>query len=304
MPTLPLPLLQALVVFADSGSVAEAAARLGLTQPALSKQLKALEARFPQRLFAISGKRKILTPFARELAEGLRPGFESLAIAVDRAGRDHADPTRARVRLMARREILDRIGPELSFAGRMFLLEGSHDEILEAVKSRKTDLGVTHEAPDSHEWIARPLFREAFQAVVPRSLSPRPPFERAAEALISIPALAYKEKDPVLEAACRFLGADPGRLLVRRVTAHYSTLARMIEAGVGWSVIPVYFPVSDSRNWIHPLPSRLFHPREFKALYTPETASEPWLKGLLRELMRVLTAKPGDAVHNPRGSRG
>ena len=65
--TPPLELLELLVAVAESRNLVEAAARVGLSQPAVSMKLKTLETQLPLPAFARHGKRKVLTHYGSEL---------------------------------------------------------------------------------------------------------------------------------------------------------------------------------------------------------------------------------------------
>jgi LysR family glycine cleavage system transcriptional activator len=88
-----LPPLNALRVFevaARTGSYAEAAAELGLTHGAVSRQIGALEGWLCQRLFARSGRRMVATPMARRFADEVSLSFDRLTAAADACGRPGA----------------------------------------------------------------------------------------------------------------------------------------------------------------------------------------------------------------------
>jgi len=88
-----LPPLNALRVFevaARTGSYAEAAAELGLTHGAVSRQVAALEGWLGQRLFARSGRRMVATPMARLFADEVSLSFDRLTAAADACGRPGA----------------------------------------------------------------------------------------------------------------------------------------------------------------------------------------------------------------------
>src|ERR1700744_5187979 len=88
-----LPPLNALRVFevaARTGSYAEAAAELGLTHGAVSRQIGALERWLGQRLFARSGRRMVATPIARLFAAEVDAAFERVAAAAEACGRPGA----------------------------------------------------------------------------------------------------------------------------------------------------------------------------------------------------------------------
>jgi len=88
-----LPPLNALRVFevaARTGSYAEAAAELGLTHGAVSRQIGALEAWLGQRLFARVGRRMVATPIARMFAEEVGGAFDRVMAAAEACGRPGA----------------------------------------------------------------------------------------------------------------------------------------------------------------------------------------------------------------------
>jgi LysR family glycine cleavage system transcriptional activator len=88
-----LPPLNALRVFevaARTGSYTEAAAELGLTHGAVSRQIGALERWLGQRLFARAGRRMVATPIARMFAAEVGHSFDRLTAAADACGRPGA----------------------------------------------------------------------------------------------------------------------------------------------------------------------------------------------------------------------
>jgi LysR family transcriptional regulator, glycine cleavage system transcriptional activator len=91
-----LPPLHALRVFevaARAGSHAAAAAELGLTHGAVSRQVAALEAWFGQRLFVRVGRGVVPTPAARAFAEAVSLTFDRLDAAAEICGRPLAPRT-------------------------------------------------------------------------------------------------------------------------------------------------------------------------------------------------------------------
>ncbi len=71
--------LRHLISLAQTGSFSKSAVALFLTQPALSRSIRALEAELGQRLFDRIGRRSEVTPFGREVVERAR----QLVLAAD-----------------------------------------------------------------------------------------------------------------------------------------------------------------------------------------------------------------------------
>jgi DNA-binding transcriptional LysR family regulator len=65
--------LRHLLALAESGSFSQSAERMFITQPALSRSIRALEDELGLRLFDRIGRRSELTPFGRELVARARP---------------------------------------------------------------------------------------------------------------------------------------------------------------------------------------------------------------------------------------
>ena len=80
-----LPLLASLDVLLDERNVTRAAARIGVSQPALSTQLARLRDLFDDPLLVASGRRMVTTPFADELRGPLRESLAGLDGLLTRA---------------------------------------------------------------------------------------------------------------------------------------------------------------------------------------------------------------------------
>lgn len=88
-----LPPLNALRIFevaARTGSYVGAAAELGLTHGAVSRQIAALETWLGQRLFVRVGRRMVPTPAAQAFAAEVSLSFDRLGLAAEACGRSAA----------------------------------------------------------------------------------------------------------------------------------------------------------------------------------------------------------------------
>src|SRR5882672_5313310 len=91
-----LDLLSALRIFvrvAESGSFTAVAREMGLTQPAISRQIGALEEHLETRLFHRSTHNVALTEYGRDLLGHARAVLEAVARAESAVSQQHAGPT-------------------------------------------------------------------------------------------------------------------------------------------------------------------------------------------------------------------
>jgi LysR family transcriptional regulator, glycine cleavage system transcriptional activator len=87
---LPLNALRVFEIAARTGSYAAAAAELGLTHGAVSRQIAVLEGWLGQRLFVRSGRRMVATPIARVFAAEVSLSFDRLTAAAEACGKPGA----------------------------------------------------------------------------------------------------------------------------------------------------------------------------------------------------------------------
>ena len=284
LPNLPLHLLQSFVTFNESKNILEAARKLGLSQPGLSKQLSQLERALPGEGEHLAGRKKTLTPFGRELHRRVKEKIGSLQSEAQAAWALHSRPEQARVRLLARRGVLDRLSNKLKFRGSIFFQEAANEKILQSLLNLEAEIGVTHTAPSSHELIAKPIFREEFQLVIPRKwMSSRPTLNQdLIRKLSTLPCLSFKAEDELLRGL--FASAEVRDFRLARTTENYQSLSQMVEAELGWAILPSYFSVPRSTAWCLPIPSKTLPSRQFYLLYRREFASLGWFQDLLAEI--------------------
>ena len=200
MEDIPVHLLSSFVHFANSKNISEAAKKIGITQPALSKQLALLEAKIQQPLFMQRGRNKVLSPFGSSLNARLKNQIGGLQEAIREEKNLYSDLSSAKIRIAGRRGVLDRFSAKLSFAGRIDFYDCPNELAVENILTLQADIGITHFLPNTHHLMAKKLFLEKFLLVVPKKLYPKKPElnKDFLEALIHIPCIAYKPRDVLI----------------------------------------------------------------------------------------------------------
>lgn len=143
-----LDAMRSLAEVVRCGSVTEAARRLGLSQPAVSGHLKALEEKLGRALTRRKGRGVEPTAVARELAARTGPALDVLADAFEDAGEVASRPVRLggpRAYLLARG--VPALATHLDAPVRI-TIEARTDRLIELMEDGELDLGVFSGRPD------------------------------------------------------------------------------------------------------------------------------------------------------------
>lgn len=286
MQKIPLHLLEAFIAFCDADNIVAAAARLGISQPALSKQLKLLESHLEQPLFVFRGRRKVLTSYGHDLHLKLKEKVTGLQEIVEQTTSIHSDPKNSKVRIATRREIIDRFADQLKFPGSIQFLELANEPAVDAILNRRVDIAIVHKIPDTLELFAKPLFKDHFMFAVPKKLMKQIPSDEKAlwKQLMGLPCVCYKLPDDVFVQVCKEYDIQIEDLKVVRTTANYLSVAKLVNAGIGWALMPTHITALSSNVWCKPVSLKVFPPRQFYGICRPELKNAPWLRPLLKEI--------------------
>jgi len=58
----------------------------------------------------------------------------------------------------------------------------------------------------------------------------------------------------------------------------------MVEADLGWAIIPNYIEINTNNNWVITLPTADFSLKEFFLIYRTDYSTIPWFKNLISEI--------------------
>lgn len=245
--TMDLKHLRAFVAVAEQGSVSNAAKRLHMTQPALSRQIIDLERDLKIALFDRIGRRLRLTAEGAGYLEGCRAVLGSVSVLADQAHELRRGDSGV-LKVTASPQMID--GVFSTFLHRyakhypqvqVRLMEGIGAEVLALIERGDALLGtVAHEALPAgrHNFGSRLLLPITFSAVY------NDPFELGRGRSIDILRLASHPLlllDPsfvlrkTFDAACRLARVRP---IVQFECSSPHTLLALAEAGHGVAIVP------------------------------------------------------------------
>lgn len=240
-PLLDLRLLRVFVAVSETGNMTDAAKRLGLTQPAVSQNLRQLETELGVSLFGRERRPLQLTAAGLALQQQATELLENVAQLPSRL-QETSRAKLTRIRLGLVDSFAATVGPHLI---RWMMAETAHLSMWsglapshgEALLRRSLDLVVTSDPLEDVDALIRHLIlREPFILLVPAA-------ER--EALASLDLRQLAARSPLIRYSSRsHIGGQIERHLRRlRIDAPRKlevdgsdTLVAMVGAGVGWSI--------------------------------------------------------------------
>ena len=237
--------LRAFLLVADSGSFSQAAKRLHLTQPAVSKRIAQLEAQLNVSLFDRIGRRISTTEAGAALLPHARAVHLELQ-AAQQSVRDLAGEVRGRLRLATSHHIgLHRLPPLLSFFSKAFPAVQldidfmDSEQAYELTLQGEVELAVVTLAPSSiANIVTRPIWLDPLDFMVQQGTQ-----------LTRKKALGLKELSQhpaILPGLNTYTGQIVKSLFDQRslpiqiaITTNYlETIRMMASVGLGWTVLP------------------------------------------------------------------
>ncbi|MGI5500598.1 LysR family transcriptional regulator [Lentzea sp. CA-135723] len=238
-----LDLLETFLEIYRGGSLTSAAARRGLTQPAVSGQLAKLESQLGTRLFARGGRGVTPTPRADDLARRIGQHLDQLRTALDpETTLDGTVRIGGAAEFMTARG-LPALAPLTRGGLRLDVTFGLADDLLRALGTARLDVVLSSVRPQTG-FTATPFTDEEFVLVGPPLLARtvdrdllRTDPERALEHL---PLVAYDATLPILRRYWRSeFGRRPRNTVAVTVPDLRAVLAAVV-AGAGVSALPRY----------------------------------------------------------------
>ena len=159
--------LRYLVALADEAHFGRAAAAVNISQPALSVQIRELEAALGVRLVERGGRELVITPTGREIVRRARPILAE--VARDRAGRalgPRAGGTAAHRRDPDGRALPAALGAAAAAGAQpsldLGIREAQTDRLIEEVRQGTLDAAVVALPVSGPDLVAAPLFEDRF----------------------------------------------------------------------------------------------------------------------------------------------
>ena len=279
--------LDAFAAVVELGSFTAAAARLNLTQPAISFQIRQLERRLGARLVERVGRRARPTAAGLDLLPHIGRIEVTVAQAVE-AVAGHAEGVAGRVRIgTGATACIHLLPPLLSALRRRFpLLEivvrtGNSPEILRALEDNALDVAVVTLPASGRMFAVEKLIDDEIVAVFPPGAEP--PATLSAAALAEWPVLLYESGGNARRVIDDWFRAAGAALKPVMELGSIEAIKELVAAGLGCGLLP---RLAVGRNPGPPAARSLAPPlhREIGMVVRRDKVPDRGLRELMRDL--------------------
>ncbi|MEU5789292.1 LysR family transcriptional regulator [Micromonospora purpureochromogenes] len=237
-----LDLLRSFLAVHRSGSITAAAELLGLAQPTVTAQIRALEEAVGRPLFDRVPRGVLPTPAGDELARRVADPLDRLDVVL---ADDTATPYPRTVFLGGPAEFLAELALP-AVAGlvaeglELRVSAGLPEQLLDDVAAGRLDLVVSSVRPRRRGLAVEPLYDEEFALVAAPTWGERLPDPVTPQALRDVPLVAYAEEAPILRRWWRTVFDTRLTRTPNLVVADLRAVLAAVVAGAGASVLPTY----------------------------------------------------------------
>lgn len=237
--------LRTLIHVAELGSLSKAADRLHIAQPALSRQVRMLEAELGVRLFARHGRGMVLTEQGQEILKHATRVMAELE-EIRAAATDAGAPLRGQVAIGLPPTVADIVSVPLvaSFGkahplAQLRLVGAYTGYLLDWLHRGEIDVAVLYDPHPARSLRSQPLLLENLFLIGPPeagfSSVRAVPFAELAGKRLLLPSIRHG-----LRSIVERCGAEAGVALDVAVEADsYATLKDLVRHGHGWTILPL-----------------------------------------------------------------
>ena len=290
---------------AEAGSLRRAAQQLGVTQPTLTVQLRALEETLGVTLFERTRSATLLTPVGRSLLPEAHALLSQWRNIVESAhlNSDHSVSTyRLGVPQTLGPYLLPSLLPNLHERFkrlRLHVREDVPDQLLKGLEEGRFDLVIGPIATVSESIVREGLFREPLYLASPVDMDVAPLGQLKEGDLSGLEILAVDERHTLRREVERICERTGARLNSDYEGTSLDTLRQMVVMGMGLAFLPALYVRSEIHRpeelRVQPVAgARLF--REHAVLYRRHAPSRGFYQELIGQIREVIGRDLSDTV--------
>lgn len=297
MKKLNLDQLATFAAVVELGSFSAAAERLGLSQPAVSLQVRQLERRLGAPLVERVGRRVRPTLAGTELLAHL-PAIDAATEAAIEAVTHHAGGARGRVRLgtgataciFLLPPLLGRLRRQLPGV-EITVTTGNTADIVRAIEENLIDVGLVTLPVAGRSLDVTPVLEDVFVAIAPPEMALPAPVNAAA--LAGLPLLLFEPGGNTRRLVDRWFAEGGARVSPAMSLGSVEAIKAMVGAGLGCAILPGMAIRDDAPGegfQVRPLAPPLA--RRLAVVVRRDKRLTRWLRAMVEALKGIAGEKP------------
>ena len=290
----PAHLVEAFLSYSRTLNMVRAAEDLGISQPALSRQLRDFEHIVGQKLFQTQGRNKSHTQLGFEIYQRLEKNWINFSDLIQEVSETFANKPQNIIKIYGPSELISRIARYAKYPHPLEFIPKESEKLEKHLLSNEINLGIGRRLNEDSQLISKFLFKSSFVLITSKKwqLQEKSFSLKTFKKLSEKPRLAYR-KD--------FINAELIKLLeqagtnYQRIIPHWQVILELTLKGEGWALIPedVLKFNKDIADELHQIraPHDIIAPTEYYLFYRKELGRVPWMKSLIDEVTQISVQK-------------
>jgi DNA-binding transcriptional LysR family regulator len=237
-------LLKVLIAFQESKNLIQAAERLKISQPAVTQRLQRLQEQVSQPLYALAGRKKVLTHFGKALYELASETFHGFDRNFENLNRRYAQPENLVLRVGGQKELLGLFSDLIAFPGRIDHRKMNEEQALEALHKETIDVALSASIVESSEFISRRFFESPSRIIFHRKFFPSlvnfRDLQEHLPLLKQSPCALNRLETSFVADFCRGIKTEVSELNTRATFEDWHSVLSFVENGGGYAIVPGY----------------------------------------------------------------
>lgn len=241
---LSLDLFRTFVCFAQTGRVEDVAKQLGVTQAAVSLQLKRLESEIGQPLYQMVGRRKMLTEFAQSLFQTLAPPLNETQRRLKEASISLNQSSEQILRVVGPDDVLSMFAKKYLVGKKSSLKIFDEASGLSELKDGRCDLAICTSNVVGSGIEAKSVFKLRFKLVIHGGLLAKYKLKlidvvQKSKLLASMPCAFFNSSSTSADKIAEIVGVQSAnQLQISFECENWSLLLQMMLEMPTWSLFP------------------------------------------------------------------
>lgn len=281
-------LIEAFLTFAKEKNMVKAATFLGISQPALSRQIMDFESQVGHKLFQTKGRQKVLTALGEELFTRLSKEWMDYSGLINETCAQFSDKPTHAIKIYGPYEWTGRMAQNLKFPHALEFIPTLSENVATQLEKNEMSLGLTRIFSKNSSLVCKKSFENEFYVVIPKNWNIQTDHfnQKLLQELSEYTRFAFR-RDIESQTFIKF--KDKINLEPKRILPNWHAILTLVTEGKGWAIAPsdVIFSVKNltQKTEIIKVPSSIIENSKFYLMYRPELIKIPWFKDLVQEIL-------------------